>query len=207
MADDLGDDQTEQSFKAETEEQFAALGRFVQAFEHVINSMRMTIANRLQTASPELVEMSVFLLNHDGMTAWPVWQVYRSMVSSLVPKDDPSNKSDTVTFTKVLRKIAAEFEELIKLRNSIVHGTPMIGWTTADKTRPEKMRIHKWKVGATGFSAAKLPESASELLQVVKRCRAVNEAVILVYTAATSEENAQELLNRALASLRPPSTS
>lgn len=186
----MPDDERQQLFEAQTRKQFEALGRFVQAFEHMVFAVRSSIESRLQQESPDMVYFTRMIFHHRALTAWPLWEIFRGMVYTDVSELRLISPPDIDIFHSALTKIGHEVEALVSARNNVLHGTPFIGWTSSQQTDFEQMDIFKWGVSAKGWSELKTPKSAADLTKLVARCQGAGSAVRLIAAAAAKQSDA-----------------
>jgi hypothetical protein len=190
----------QEQFEAHTREQFEALGRFVQAFEHVVFAIRSVLSSRLQQESPNMVFFTRMFLNHKSLTAGPLWEMFRAMVYTDVSELRPVDPSDANKFHDALSKIGKELEAIISARNNIIHGTPFIGWVSSEQDDFSKMDILKSTVSAKGYKVSDTPKSAADLNALAERCKGAENAVRVIGFAAALPEpiNRARMLDRVL---------
>ena len=78
----------------------------------------------------------------------------------------------------VLKQMAADYEELVKSRNDILHGTWNIGWFRVTSHQWEEMFVEKHKVTKDGLAIADTPKNMKELDQLAQKCAALNEMIV-----------------------------
>ena len=201
----MSDSTRKEKYEAQTREQFESLGRFVQAFEQMVSAIRTGIEARLQQESQNMVYFTRMIFHHRALTAWPLWELFRGVVFTDANELRPVTPSDADEFHNVLSKIAKEIEALISARNDILHGTPFIGWTSADQEDFSEMMIVKWGVSAKGWKEGKTPTSALDLIELGGRCKRVEEAVRQTgwVTSRSSATDRRTFLASALKALEP----
>ena len=201
----MSDPSRQEKYEAQTREQFEALGRFVQAFELMVFAIRSGIEGRLQQESQNMVYFTRMIFHHRALTAGPLWELFRGIVFTDVSELRPVSPSDSGAFHDALSKIGKQIEALIKSRNSILHGTPFIGWASAEQEDFSELTIVKWGVSSKGWKETVTPKSVNDLGILVDRCKRVEEAVRLIGVAASMllEQGRGDFLKRSLMALDP----
>jgi hypothetical protein len=170
-------------FKKNTTEQYAALGRFVEAFELMVDEVRGTCIDRIWAAVTAdtgleheldrdhrkgLIEIS---LHQQNMTAKPLWDTMRAVIAEIVSRENSPYHADQANFKSLLGYMEAEYESLYNKRNALLHGTWLIGYISEDDPHSEKFRVRKFKTTADGLvEAAGLPQDVTELSSLTDRC-------------------------------------
>jgi hypothetical protein len=173
----MGDEERQERYEAQTRAQFEALGRFVQAFEHMVFALRNGLEARLQQESRNMVYFTRMLLHHSSLTAGPLWEMFRAVVYTDVSELRPTTPPDAELFHRALTRIGDEVGQLVKARNNILHGTPFIGWANPEQDDFSSIDILKWGVSAKGWKVANTPKSAEDILRLVERCQAAETAI------------------------------
>jgi hypothetical protein len=164
------------AYEKNVREQYECLGRFVEAFEIMVNEVRRTCVELLSpdTEHAKLVRVP---FHHPAMTAKPLFDIMRGIIGQML-KDEKFRKRHGITdedytaFLGVLATINAEYEKLANMRNDLLHGTWRIGYVGGpeDMHAPE-FRIERHRVGKHGLSEAEgLPKDASQLRGLARRC-------------------------------------
>jgi hypothetical protein len=155
-------------------EQHAALGRFVEAFESMVNEVRSVCIKMLQR-TPEDWELLNIVFHHNALTAKPLFEIMRALLAQIL--NDKSriaahgiDNADRDGFFGVLREIAGEYSELVNMRNNLLHGTWFIGYADADNPDAAKFFVNKFPAAATGLKLVDLPVSIEELDGLSVRC-------------------------------------
>jgi len=155
-----------------TTEQYAALGRFVEAFELMVNEVREICIERVcdgigSSERERLIEIS---FHNQSMTAKPLFDVMRAIIAETVNVETSPHYADRTTFKKVLSCIETEYNHLYNKRNELLHGTWLVGYTSFDDPNAKEFRVRKYKTTSDGLADVKLPKNVSELLDLVVRC-------------------------------------
>lgn len=176
----------EERFRAQTTEQYAALGRFVQAFEQMVDAYRSAIMFMMNGPHPGQ-QLTRALIYHPVMTAKPLFEVMRAQFG--VHLDHMGSQLDGEERRVVegaLGYLAAECSDLFSLRNILVHGTWFIGWASADQQDFSEMEVVKFNIKPSGARLAKTPKSAKELDALTARCVAAQQLVQRMWTCFIS---------------------
>lgn len=173
----MNEDERAARYEAQTKEQFEALGRFVQAFEQMVEAARFGLSHRLQCESQNLFYFTRMLFHHKALTAGPMFELFRGfiMVDVLEIKKLPEVQAGA--YREAIRDIGREYMALVEIRNLILHGTPYIGWAGAEQEDFSELAIHKGGVDKNGLKEHETPKSAAEILTLCGRCDKVTEAI------------------------------
>jgi hypothetical protein len=134
------DEELKEKFQEQTEDLYAAIGRFVVEFEHVCNYMRNIIMTIL--AKEGLSNDNVMQILLSDQTAEPL----RSVVTSLIAETQMLSVQEKT----IINKITSRVQDLTKTRNDVIHGTWFIGWASVgDKefTEAPGIKFKKIKKG------------------------------------------------------------
>ena len=135
------DEDTTKRYKEQTEDLYAALGRFAVEFEHVCYYLRLIIMAILSKEGLSNEKVMHILLS--DQTAEPL----RALMMSLISETHKLSEIDK----KIVNKIACRVQELTKKRNDVLHGTWFIGWAhdgDEDFTNAPGVKFKKNKKGA-----------------------------------------------------------
>lgn len=164
------------------EANFAALGRFVQEFELMVN----TIRGQLQPpfAGNELaLKLAICIFNHNVMTARPLLEIYRTcMIIRLndTLHADPTYGPQHEAALKILGELWREGNDLLEIRNRLLHGTWYIGFVSDADSVEEATRVmsHKGTHSKAGFEfRSDLVSSSADLDGFSSRCRKLSDAM------------------------------
>jgi len=187
----------EREFRKNTTEQYAALGRFVENFELMVNEVR---------------ECSIDLVAHDGMnrelvgiafhhhvlSAMPLIEIFRAIGANIVgltpverfnsgedtfissdpsessDPDDPKLKfsaADRDAFSAIMKRIFAEYKDLSETRNALLHGTWFVGYGSLQDPNASTFYVQKYQTTKIGLRPVEgLPKSAPDLITLAQRC-------------------------------------
>lgn len=159
-----------QEGKQHTTNNLAALGRFVTAFESLVDQVRTLCINRICEGNPtseqhRLIEIS---FHHQVMTAKPLFDILRGIIAEIVNNPTSPHYAQRATFKKVLGCIEAEYNFLCNRRNLLLHGTWSVG--SPPFGDPNLFVVKKRKITADGLTFAPLRGIASELPELTDRC-------------------------------------
>src|SRR5437588_2895972 len=103
--------------------QYEALGRFVEAFEHMVDDARCACMDIVSNLSGELEHEHTHRLllhivfHHQIMTAKPLFEIMRAMISELLKNDEFRTRhviddTDCATFHGAMKLINSEYTAL-----------------------------------------------------------------------------------------------
>ena len=163
------DEETKRKFDVQTEDLYAAIGRFAVEFEHVCNYLRIIIMTILSKEG--LGNQQVMQILLADLTAEPL----RSLVASLIPETQNLSETDR----KIVSKILNPVQDLTKTRNDVLHGTWFIGWVSIGDTEFKNTPGVKYKKDKTGVATKtsnwtvddfnKLTDNATKLSRLLAR--------------------------------------
>jgi hypothetical protein len=163
----------EEAYKKNTAENYAALGRFVEAFELMVNEVREICIERVcdgigSSERARLVEIAFHL---QSMTAKPLFDIMRAIIAEIVNSPTSPHYANRTIFKDLLGYVENEYNRLYSKRNELLHGTWMVGYVSHDDPDAKEFVVRKYKTTADGLATAKaLPKNAAELLDLVTRC-------------------------------------
>jgi hypothetical protein len=159
-------------------EQYAALGRFVEAFELMVHEVREICIERICAGigSGQRESLIEIAFHNQAMSAKPLFDVMRAILAEIV--NDPTNihHADRTLFKGILGRISGEYSHLFNKRNELIHGTWLVGYTGIDDPNASEFFVQKYKTNADGLvPVADLPRTASQLLELASACDAVRD--------------------------------
>jgi hypothetical protein len=162
----------QEAYDKNTKRQYEALGRFVEAFEGMVNEVREicieSVCKGVRSSERErLVEIP---FHHQNMTAKPLFDIMRAIIAEIVNEESNHNYADREVFKNVLTHIGKEYEALYWKRNDLLHGTWFIGYVGVDDPDASEFHIRRFKTTADGLAKPELPKNAEELLALAERC-------------------------------------
>ncbi|MFC7737654.1 hypothetical protein ACFQX4_17855 [Roseomonas sp. GCM10028921] len=167
-------------------EQHAALGRFVTIFEDTVNLIRTATAGLL-SSSRRYEKLVNIALHCSVMTAAPLFQVFRAAVGQIVTDEEfgfPKRQGQDVL--SVMKQVAAEFEAVQQMRNSLLHGIWEVGWCGEPGSGLAVFSVSKLKPSRTGLSRAEVPSMPDDLGEGADRCLAVQALIERVVQAVAT---------------------
>ena len=173
-------DRRQERYESQTKEQFEALGRFVQAFEQMVNALRQGLSMRLQHESSNMTYFTNMIFHHRALTAQPLWEIYRGVIYTDIKEIRPTDDHIVKKFDSTLATIGKEVGSLVEKRNNIIHGTPYIGWASERQVDFSELTIHKMGVSAKGQKILETPKSAEDIFQLIARCESVTTSINLI---------------------------
>jgi hypothetical protein len=178
-------DNRDARYKAQTAEQFEAIGRFVQSFELMVDVVRNVSHSILSGGDEKRSQLINVVLFHQSMTAKPLFEIMRGLYGLLIREYADLFKDDKDTLNAVLKFCASEYEKLANLRNDLLHGTWRIGWATPDQEDFGDLIVHRARVWAGGYKFAELPKTTPELRQLAERCDELRKLFDRLWGAVT----------------------
>lgn len=163
--------------------QFEEIGRFIQAFEAMVNSVRFACVFLLAAPNQTL---SNILLHHQHISAKTLIDIMRAMFSHVSSIPEMKFAPEEVSVLKgLLGWIGKEFETLANKRNELVHGTWTVG---SDGASADKLQVQKIIVKAkSGLALADTPKNVAELIDLKQKCTEVNKLIVALTFAYISE--------------------
>jgi hypothetical protein len=152
----MGDDRKKRLETAKTE-QFAALGEFIQDFEHVCFALRpiFIFCFHKNGLSSKGQQLAIIAINNHYLTAEPLVSIVSAVYCEAVKDDEVA--------VKVMRDVEKRFKKLIETRNRVVHGKWMIGWTSSAQEDFSKITGIYSKLTKKGLQFRDMPKSVDEL--------------------------------------------
>lgn len=184
-------------YERQTKEQFETLGRFVQAFELMVDAARngcLTLA--ADNARHARILRVVF--HYHTMTAQPLFDMWRGIVAEFArPEEDaaPSREAeeDRGVATKVLAQMADEYGRLARHRNDFLHGTWFIGWAGPADQDFSRLNVFRARITKGGFAAAEMPKDVQGMSAYINRFESMalmlQRATFVVLTRQTFSAN------------------
>jgi len=112
------DEDIKKKYEEQTEDLYAALGKFAVEFEHICNYLRLIIMAILNNEGLRNEKVMQILLA--DLTADPL----RAQVMSLVAETQGLSDAEIENINNILNRV----QNLTKTRNDVLHGTWYIGW-------------------------------------------------------------------------------
>lgn len=164
MSDEWNQETRDQRYDRQTRWQFEALGRFVQAFELMIDAIR-TNCVLLASGTPKQQRLINIAFHHTSMGADALFAIMRAMFAEIVIDLDygvPAKERDVVL--SILQQMAKQFISIRDIRNELLHGTWQIGWSNPSDDDFSDMNVFKYKATSKGFQASDKPPRNAEAL-------------------------------------------
>jgi hypothetical protein len=164
------------AYRKNTKAQYEALGRFVEAFEMMVHEARFGCINMLSYDLPiRKAKLIAIPFHHQAFAAKPLFDAFRAILSEIIADptyqaDHRLTKSHVEQFSGILKAIAGEYETLLQKRNSLLHGTWLVGYRGRDNPDAERFHVMKYATSANGLIAIDLPKTAPELDELCARC-------------------------------------
>jgi hypothetical protein len=156
-------------YEKNAKEQYETLGRFVCAFEEMVNETRSACISIVQSMIAESTLLLHVIFNHQILTAKPLFEIMRVMIAERLKETDADDKQ-RATFSDVLAQLATEYSDLTNKRNNLLHGTWFIGYPTTEDENSENFIVLKYTGKKHGLGQLDLPQSVTELRDLISRC-------------------------------------
>ncbi|MBX9773660.1 MAG: hypothetical protein K2Y71_04525 [Xanthobacteraceae bacterium] len=167
-----------------TKDQYEALGRFVEAFEAMVDKAR-SVSVDLLSRSAAHENLVTIALHHPVMTATPLFEIMRAMIMEILKEDRHPLHNDRQLYAAVLRQISTEYMDLVSTRNNLLHGTWFVGHVSLAGIGVDEAKeffIRKHKPTKDGLDQLDLPKKPEELLKLVERCQKTGTWIVVLYT-------------------------
>lgn len=177
----------EDRWRRRTKEQFEELGRFVQAFEHMVDATRKQLWFMIQTPGRP-ADRTRIILNHHNLTAQPLFDMFRAVATSIIV--DPAygfTDEEKDVGRAVLKRTPTRYQGIVRNRNEILHGTWYIGAASAEQSDFPEMHVAKFKVSASGLEQADTPENARGLRAIRHVCEEIGDVVFFFSAHLTAK--------------------
>jgi hypothetical protein len=163
---------SDEELNRNTTEQYAALGRFVEAFEMMVNEVREICIERIceGVGTNERQQLIEIAFHNQAMSAKPLFDIMRTIIAEIVSKPSSPHYADHPAFKKILGCVETEYSHLYSKRNELLHGTWLIGYVSWDDPHAKEFVVRRYKTSADGLARAQLPKNATQLLDLVTRC-------------------------------------
>lgn len=167
----MDDTERRAQFDRQTEEIYAAIGRFAVNFEHVCHAMETTLHQLLAVHGLQSGGLANAILA--GLTAEPLLKIFRAAIMEVRRGEMDS------TDEKILRNVVKRVTTLTETRNDIIHRMWFVGW--AAPTDTDFSTVDGWKFKNTAAGAELRPlrytttdfdswsKEAQELTRIVQR--------------------------------------
>jgi hypothetical protein len=193
-----------EAYVKNTKEKYEALGRFVEAFEDMVDEVRSACMELLyQNDKSTRNELRWMLLHivfyQQSMTAKPLLQIMRSMVGEISKKfrdgGEPNfDNAEFSAFSEVIKIVDREYDQLVRTRNNLLHAQWGMEFPFEDDPDGLKFFIFKGGSNKDGWAPLqKLPQTASELLTLSERCKELSHWVFLITRCFDGAESPQKI--------------
>jgi len=168
----------EDKWQRQTKAQYEALGRFVAAFESLVDKIRSAITYAVGVGGHLASRISI-ITHHDVMSAKPLFDVLRATVMHRLRTDAPAlPEEEKKIIAELLKDFASRYKTLTETRNALLHGTWYIGWASSEATDFSEVEVRKMKVTADGLknsSDAELIKGIDDLAKLRMECEALED--------------------------------
>jgi hypothetical protein len=179
-----------------TKEQYEELGRFVVAFEDIVNDVRelcIFILARFELSQQTFVSVA---FHHQALTAKPLFEIMLTLIAEIAKNKNARERykiddESQAIIANVLKTINKEYTKLANTRNNLLHGTWYIGFTGPENLEAKEFSIRKLATRATGLNPLELPKTASELRDLTRRCENVRYWMFSITSCFMVHEGAE----------------
>jgi hypothetical protein len=188
-----------EAYQKNTKEQYEMLGRFVEAFEMMVNEVRES-SIELAARDGRNRALLEIIFHQQVFSAKPLFDIFRAIVAAILQdsldeqKDKESGisnvepplmmdgKGNVIPFTikdretllGVLKHLQINYDELSEKRNDMLHGTWFVGYPSTDDPFSEKFHVRRLTTTKRGLAVVSgLPKNAAELKKLAERCEDV----------------------------------
>jgi hypothetical protein len=122
----MPDSEADATYERNVKEQYETLGRFVEAFELMVNAVRRVCIDLLPHDGnhDHLIEI---VFHHQVMTAKPLFEIMRATIADLLKNVSHRAHGDRDFFNDLLSFVQKGYDDLVNKRNNLLHGTWIIG--------------------------------------------------------------------------------
>lgn len=170
----------DETYKAQTTEQYAALGQFIQEFGQICNWLQTQFVLLLQGQGLGDQMIANIIIGNKAITAEPLVQIMEGLAGHLT--------SDDKVGMEILGHVTKRFRALITSRNDFVHGTWFIGWASSADTDFSAIAGMKPAPNKKGMAYKKLPKSVEEIHALVEEAKQVNKLFMRFFTCMYPEK-------------------
>jgi hypothetical protein len=174
------EDEPPSAYDQNRKEQYAALGRFVEAFEALVNEAREGCLEIMLGGGLAKIHHAEIVFHHQAMTAKPLFEILRAMIAEIIKDPNAPEYAEREAFGQVLKQINKEYMNLANKRNNLLHGTWFIGYSSPDDPDSKTFQIRKFRSGHYGLKQLELPAEAAELDALTIRCIAARDWLSLL---------------------------
>jgi hypothetical protein len=117
-----------------TKEQYESLGRFIEAFESMVQTVRVSCIGLMSLDGPKRTHrLAEIAFHHQSLTAKPLFEMFRAMTMETVTdaafrKFHEISDVDCDYFSNVFSAASLEYMDLVNKRNNLLHETWFIGY-------------------------------------------------------------------------------
>lgn len=178
----MASESRDERYERQTAEQFAELGRFVQEFEQLVQTIRTCCLFLLPARrSNEQMLVNIFL-HHDVMTAKPLFDCMRALYAEVIKQSGIAIiREEADAIRSILRQASTDMEKLIKQRNKLLHAQWHIGWASAQAEDFSELKVFKGKAGRDGFSMDSPLANLDELRELRGKCTELRDLLFLLH--------------------------
>lgn len=157
----MTDETVEQKFERQTKAQYEALGRYVQAFELMVFSIRTRLVSLLSNDALYQERISLVLDNR-AMTAGPLWEAMCHVALATAEQDSWISANSRKVIVDLLSYLSTKIQKELRRRNDVLHAAWLVGFTSKGQEDFEEMLHTKFNPSNKGLRLTDLPKSPKE---------------------------------------------
>ena len=185
------------SYEQNTKEHYEHLGRFVEAFEATVQEARDACIDLLghDRQQKRLIEIA---FRQQALTANPTFEIMRAVIIEIIDDaiKDGALKADRNAFLGLMKFIADEYDDLVKMRNALLHATWFVGYQSVDDPASSEFYVRKFAVTKQGLSPLELPKNARQLEELSHRCDNTRTWIGLLVNCVKGSERLEDLFEQ-----------
>jgi hypothetical protein len=164
------------AYEKNVTKQYEALGRFVEAFEMMVNEARGCCIKLLgRGLTSRQVDLVAIPLHHQSFSAKAIFETFRTVLVETIKhkkfaETHGLSEEGIDDFSSVLAATNSEYESLANKRNNLLHGTWFVGYRGSHDPDAETFYVSKFTTSGEGLKAVKLPKTTAELDTLRERC-------------------------------------
>lgn len=166
----MTEDHRDQCERDRTSEHFEALGRFVRAFEWMVNNIR-AVSFGVIGGTEKQQSLLARAFHHPALSAMPQFEIMRGMVTALVVEQRPEiDQEERDATLALLGQLADEVQSLTAMRNKLLHGTWYINSSGSDDQAGQRLGVSKPQWDKTGRYVGSPMKEVDDLNALIERC-------------------------------------
>jgi hypothetical protein len=120
----MDEKERQEKHQQQTQELYAAIGRFAVKFEHVCHAMSDTVLWALQSDGLQTQRLANAVLS--DLTAEPLRKIFGAVLAVVGDNEVQDEK-------RIVVKVLKQVQDLTQIRNDVIHRTWFVGWASAEQ--------------------------------------------------------------------------